>query len=108
MNPGILALAAVGGFIGYEVITSKTAASGQPKKEGKIPFLSDFWNSGSQPQTGNGQEKSDFQEVNDTIQGLSKFATSLFDYFGQGSNGAGQTGNGLGTQTDSFDSGGEW
>lgn len=86
MTPGFAALALAGGFITYEIVKTKQATSDatQQNKAPKQPFWNEWLNGGDQPATGNGSPGTDQtgHDVANVVVGLTKFATSLAQYFG--------------------------
>lgn len=106
MNPGLLIVAGLGGYVVYEKLSTSDSAASQPGVTQKAPFWNSWFQSGNQPQTGNGSPTTDAQSVSNAIAGVSKFATSLVSYFGTAGNKQAATGSGgIGastTQTDVF------
>jgi len=84
MDAGLAIIAGAAGLIGYKVLSSKTDTAQQPGPDSKQPFWNSWFNSGSQPQTGNGQPNTDQtgKDIANTVQAVSKFSTSLLDFFG--------------------------
>ncbi len=112
MNPGLLVVAGLGGYIVYDKILSPHAANAasQPAQGAKQPFWTDWLNVGSQPQTGNGPPKTDVSAVSNAISDIAKFGTSLASFWGSASS-SGSSANGDGgvgantTQVASYNSG---
>lgn len=108
MNAGLALIAVAAGFVVYKEVKDNPPASGQPDKANKQPFWNHWLDSGDQPQTGNGGPTTDQtgHDVANTIQSVSKFATSLLDYFGtQGDNKSSGGGTSTGGPTNTYSSG---
>ncbi len=84
MDAGLAIIAAAAGFITYKVVTKDGQAAAQPGTSTKQPFYADWFTPGTQPATGNGSPTTDQtgKDVANTVQAVSKFATSLLQYFG--------------------------
>lgn len=110
MNAGLLLIAGAAGFVTYKVATSQQGAANQPGKEQKNPFWGDWFNPGSQPQTGNGGPTTDQtgKDVANTVTAIAKFGTSLLDYFGGGrDNQSSGGGTSTGGPTNQYSGGGQ-
>lgn len=94
MNAGMIAIAALGGFIVYDKVLAPGGGTGPaaPNSQKYGPFSSLF-NIGSQPQTGNGQNADNV--ASDIAKGagsLFKFGSDLLQYFGTADKDSGSTG----------------
>lgn len=97
MDAGLAVILGLGGFIGYNVLKDTRVNANQPNANQKMPSFSDWFNGGSQPQTGNGAPKTDIQGISQAVSDVSKFATSLAGFFGTASSsGSGSDGAGIG------------
>ncbi len=85
MDAGLAIIAGAAGFIAYKVVSKDGANAVQPGSQPKQPFYSDWFTPGSQPATGNGTPTTydhTGQDIANTTQAVTKFATSLLEYFG--------------------------
>lgn len=110
MNPLVLAIAGLGGYLVYEKVSHESNGSNphQPDPNQKQPFWSSWFNQGSQPQTGNGAPTTDVSAVANAVTATEKFATSVAAYFGTSEqSGAGahfDTGAGVGANSNQVQS----
>lgn len=114
MNAGLAIIAGAAGIITYKMISDKSAVSSQPDRKEPEPFWNDWLKGGNQPQTGNGPPKSEQDQtghdVANVITGLSKFGTSLLQFFGTSESSGGKDsggGSSSGGPVESYSNGGQ-
>lgn len=84
IDAGLAIIAASAGFIGYKVLSKDAVTSVQPAKAQKPGLLGSWFQTPDQPATGNGSPNTDQtgHDIADVVKDVSKFGTSLLQYFG--------------------------
>jgi hypothetical protein len=84
MDAGLLIIAGAAGLIGVKVLTDNKPDPNQPNKAPTGSYWNSWFEQGNQPATGNGGPTTDNtgRDIANTIQAVSKFGTSLFQFFG--------------------------